>query len=279
MANFTLDEFQATLRNTARTNRFEAEIYSPKAVSEYSRKVSIRIDSVSFPGKNIRTVTNENVYGPTYEVAQGLTYAEEINIGFYMNNNHEERWFFNDWQDKIINPRTYNVAYYDQYVSKMRVFQLDEANNRTCGIEIRDVFPKTVNGIDYSHSDANNIVKGSVGLAFKEWVPIYVDATSGAIQVDEAYDDISSTRRGVSSPVINIRSNRGIRQITEGVLGDSFPPQRITTPNIVRQAGQAFNDVLEARNQVVQAQQKVVAFKNFFQGVTRRPFGNLGIKF
>ena len=216
MAQFTLQQFQASLRENARSNRFEAEIYSPKAVSNYSRTVSIRIESVSMPGKNIRTVTNENVYGPTYEVAQGLTYAEEININFLMKNNHEERWFFNDWQDKIIDPSSYNVAYYDSYVSKMRVYQLDEKDRRTTGIEIRDVFPKTINAIEFNNAEQNGLIKGSVGMAFREWVPIYIDVDSGQEQVDEAYDSRSWTSRGYNPVTINIRSNRGIRQLQDG---------------------------------------------------------------
>ena len=42
-------------------------------------------------------------------------------------------------------------------------------------------------------------------------------------------------------------------------------------------AGKVFNDVLAARDKVVFAQQKVVAFKNFFKGITRNPLSNLGI--
>src|SRR6056300_118886 len=100
-----LDNFIATLnKGTARTNRFEAVLYPPSALIQAGanngiRDLSLRMESVAFPGKNIRTTTNENVYGPTYEVAQGLTYAEEISITFYLNSSHEERLFFNSWQD------------------------------------------------------------------------------------------------------------------------------------------------------------------------------------
>ena len=42
-------------------------------------------------------------------------------------------------------------------------------------------------------------------------------------------------------------------------------------------ASKAYNDVIAARDKVVFAQQKVVAFKNFFKGITRNPLSNLGI--
>ena len=78
-------------------NRFEVEIASPVVASAVEthqeitaaeslrgivRKtvnipaaefVSFKVVNVTMPGKNIRTTTNENVYGPTYEMAQGMT--------------------------------------------------------------------------------------------------------------------------------------------------------------------------------------------------------------
>ena len=281
-----LDTFIATLdKGTARTNRFEAEIIPPAALGasgangSFIRDLNLRIESVAFPGKNIRTTTDENIYGPTYEVAQGLTYAEELSITFYLNNTHEERWFFNSWQDYIVSPRTYDVSYYNEYVSRMRVFQLDQNDNRTAGIEIRDVFPKTVNEIEFSSGSTNELVKGTVGMAFREWAPLEVDPVSGRATVYAEYEE-TSIGSGPRAPK-NFALTR---------FNDSFPRQRPISNNFVdsipgrqkgifEDAGRAFNQVLDARNQVVQAQQKVVAFKNFFKGITRssNPLGNLGI--
>ena len=281
-----LDTFIATLnKGTARTNRFEAEIIPPAALSrsgangQLIRDLNLRIESVSFPGKNIRTTTNENVYGPTFEVAQGLTYAEEISVTFYLNSTHEERWFFNSWQDYIVSPTTYNISYYNEYVSRMRVFQLDQNDNRTAGIEIRDVFPKTINEIAFSQGSTNELVKGTVGMAFREWAPLEVDPVTGRATVYQEYEEQASGA-GPRAPK-NFALTR---------FNDSFPRSRPISNNFIdlvpprakgifEDAGQAFNDVLAARNQVVQAQQKVVAFKNFFKGITRssNPLGNLGI--
>lgn len=282
-----LDTFIATLnKGTARTNRFEAEISPPSAIQaagangQLIRDLNLRIESVAFPGKNIRTTTNENVYGPTYEVAQGLTYAEEISVTFYLNSSHEERLFFNSWQDYIVSPSTYNVSYYDEYVSTMRVFQLDQNDRRTAGIEIRDVFPKTVNEVGMNQSSSNELVKGTVGMAFKEWVPLECNPETGDARPYEEYTETTARRGARTSPNFSVsRFNdsfpTGLRSIGNQYI-DSVP-SRIKGP--FEDAGRAFNQVLDARNQVVQAQQKVVAFKNFFKGITRssNPLGNLGI--
>ena len=151
MAENKFEEWLATMMKggQARPNRFECIINFPATiqanmVSQLPRDFTFRINSVSFPGKNIRTTTDENIYGPSYEVAQGLTYGEEISIEFYLRNTHEERWVFNSWQDYIVAPDSYNVEYYKNYVADIEVYQLDEQNNRTAGIKIKNCFPKTL---------------------------------------------------------------------------------------------------------------------------------------
>jgi hypothetical protein len=281
-----IDTFVATLnKGTARTNRFEAEIVPPAAIAgagangQLIRDLNLRIESVAFPGKNIRTTTDENIYGPTYEVAQGLTYAEEISMTFYLNNNHEERWFFNSWQDYIVSPTTYDVSYYNEYVSTMRVYQLDQNDRRTAGIEIRDVFPKTINEIEFSHGSTNELVKGTVGLAFREWAPLEIDPVSGVARVYDEYQPFtagSGPRAPANFSILRFNDSFPRSRPISNAFVDLVPPR---AKGIFEDAGKAFNQVLDARNQVVQAQQKVVAFKNFFKGITRssNPLGNLGI--
>lgn len=57
-------------------------------------------------------------------------------------------------------------------------------------------------------------------------------------------------------------------------FNDKFPGRE---KGIFEDAGKAFNDVLAARDRVVFAQQKVLAFRNFFRGITKNPISNLGI--
>ena len=185
MASTKLDDFYATIskHGQAKPNRFECEVFLPELVRQASntqlpRDLNLRIVGASFPGKNIRTTTDENIYGPSYEVAQGLTYGEEITLEFLLKQNHEERLVFNAWQDFIVSPTTYNVSYYNDYVSNIRVYQLDEQGHRTAGIEIRNCFPKTVNAIEYNMDTTSQLIKSTVGMSFKEWVPLASKGTT-----------------------------------------------------------------------------------------------------
>lgn len=208
MAVNNIDSFMSTFRTRAfaRANRFEAEIFQPVGFVENAdlRDLSLRIQSIQFPGRNIRSVTNETVYGPTYELAQGVTYADEMVVTFYLSSDHRERWFFDAWQSLIYDPQTYNLEYYNNYTSTMKVYQLTndedvtltlnanqnfeeerggiEVKNekRIAGIEIRNVFPKTLNPLDYSQESNNQILLMQVGFSFREWVPLVdLDSTEG----------------------------------------------------------------------------------------------------
>ena len=196
-ANFDLNQFQHSASGTfARPNRFEAIITAPATLQtnavqaepvnqiftgrtastlDASRFVSLRLAQVQMPGRNIRTVTNDNIYGPTHEVAQGLTFAEELTCVFYLSNDHAEKQFFVDWQDTIVDEKTYNVSYYNEYVTTMLVHQLDRNDVITATVEIRDIFPKTISVLDYGQATNNDILRLTVGFAFREWAPYLKD--------------------------------------------------------------------------------------------------------
>ena len=76
------------------------------------------------------------MYGLTYEMAQGLTYAESISMNFYLSTNHFERTYFMNWMDFIVKPDSYNLEYYDNYKKNIQLYQLDKNNERTVGIQI-----------------------------------------------------------------------------------------------------------------------------------------------
>jgi hypothetical protein len=290
MAENKFEEWLASMMKggQARPNRFECNINFPAAikanmVSQLPRDFTFRINSVSFPGKNIRTTTDENIYGPSYEVAQGLTYGEEISIEFYLRNTHEERWVFNSWQDYIVAPDSYNVEYYRNYVADIEVYQLDEQNNRTAGIKIKNCFPKTLNAIEMSNETASALLKHTVGFSFKEWIPLQAqgDIASGKATWVEypEYKEKVVTRRGAPSLGFGVGTPNSTRfpntsRPVGAAFNDKFPGRE---KGIFEDAGKAFNDVLAARDKVVFAQQKVLAFRNFFKGITKNPISNLGI--
>jgi hypothetical protein len=172
---FNIDNFQADVFKYAHAhaNRFEMFMSLPSGLydSASAKAAALRCDTITMPGKNLRTVTNENIYGPTHEIAQGLIFAETISATFTLSADHFEKRVFDNWINYIYNPDTFGMGFYKDYVGTMNIYQLDKDNNITYGITLFDVFPKTINPIEYSNSNGE-IIKLGVDFAFREWKEI-----------------------------------------------------------------------------------------------------------
>ena len=80
----------------ATPNRFEVIITPPPKMGAVSitnpfhgserasdaRAISLRCESINMPGRNLNTLTDSNIYGPTREIVDGVTYAEDIAMTF-----------------------------------------------------------------------------------------------------------------------------------------------------------------------------------------------------
>ena len=185
----------------SKPNRYEVMIYLPAGVSgasvqdagesatnvkglknsEAARRVSFRCDSISIPGRNLRTQLNGNIYGPPHEVVQGITFGE-LQATFYLGNDLGERYFFEEWQKTTYNPTTYNINYYKEYVGALEIYQLNEQDERTYGCRLVEVFPKTISQIDYGHGNSNAINKITVGFMYRYWENIATDEKKASLE-------------------------------------------------------------------------------------------------
>ena len=128
----TLEQGLANLRSGdfSYANKYEAEISFPAVVNNREmRNLSIRCDTISIPGRNLRTVMNGNIYGPPHEIVQGQTFAP-VEATFYCGSDLAERYFFEDWQKITYNPTTYNINYYKEYIGSVEIYQLNEQDHK-----------------------------------------------------------------------------------------------------------------------------------------------------
>ena len=193
----------------AKANRYEVVILLPSGVTngdfqgageaamatnvlsrlggETARRISFRCDSISIPGRNLRTQMNGNIYGPPHEIVQGQTFAP-VEATFYCGSDLAERYFFEDWQKITYNPDTYNINYYKEYIGSVEIYQLNEQDERTYGCKLEEVFPKTVAALAYRHGSNNQIQKVSVELAYRYWRNIATEPKKAAL--DSTLQDI-----------------------------------------------------------------------------------------
>tara|TARA_B100000073_G_scaffold54995_1_gene40662 strand:+ start:605 stop:1306 length:702 start_codon:yes stop_codon:yes gene_type:complete len=154
------------------------------------RETSLACESISFPGRNIDTTTDTNIYGPTREIASGFSYAE-VSATFRCSSDMKEKLYFETWQKQSFNTQTWSMQYYEDYIGAVQIFQLDENNNRKYGVELVEAFPKTIGAMTLDYSNGNEINKLPVTFSYRWWknlndeadLPVPVqDAIAGLLQ-------------------------------------------------------------------------------------------------
>ena len=133
------------------------------------RDISMRVESVTLPGRTLTTVAESNVYGPNREIVEGVTYADEIAIDFHASSGLDERVFFENWQRQAFNEKTWNIGFYNDYVGSMEIYLLDRQDVRRYGIKCWEVFPKTITANTLTAAEATEIIKTNVSFSFRYW--------------------------------------------------------------------------------------------------------------
>jgi len=211
--------------------------------SEVQRGLRAYVESVDMPGRNLDTV-DFKTYGPKRSIVNGHSFSGEVTMSVYCDKYLRQRSFFEMWQKAAFDQGTNNVHFYDEYTGGLRIYQLGSfAGNQdrdriAYGVELFEVFPKTISAVSYSQGDNDTIQKISVVLAFRNWINITMDesgsyTTGGPYQkptvigaekglIGGLLDKLPPELRRAGRDVVNtIRTKVPIGAVTGGKV---FPP-------------------------------------------------------
>ena len=132
------------------------------------KQTSLACESISFPGRNIDTTEDTNIYGPVRNIATGFSYAD-ITATFRCSRDMREKRYFETWQKLSYNPATWSMQYYEDYVGAVQIFQLDDNDERTYGVELIEAFPKTIEAQQLDYSSTDQINKLNVTFWYRWW--------------------------------------------------------------------------------------------------------------
>ena len=132
------------------------------------RRTSMRCESISFPGRNLDTTPDTNIYGPTREIVDGYSFAN-VSASFQCGIDMREKLYFETWQRLAYNVQTWAMQYYEDYVGSVQIFQLDENNIARYGVELVEAFPKTIAEQSLGYATTNEIHKISVTISYRYW--------------------------------------------------------------------------------------------------------------
>ena len=133
-----------------------------------TRKTGLQCESIEFPGRNLDTNPDTNIYGPTRDIVSGYSYAEITGI-FRCSSDMREKSFFETWQRLAYNPQTWSMGYYDDYSGALEIHQLDQQDRRRYGVQLIECFPKTIAAQSLSAQQATDVQKISVTFSYRYW--------------------------------------------------------------------------------------------------------------
>ena len=132
------------------------------------RKTGLRCESISFPGRNLDTSPDTNIYGPTREIVSGFSFAE-ISATFVCSSDMREKLFFETWQRLAFDPQTWALGYYDDYVGAVDIHQLDEQDNKRYGVQLIEAFPKTIAEQPLAYGSNDTLHRINVTFSYRYW--------------------------------------------------------------------------------------------------------------
>ena len=212
---------QETERSTL-VNQLNAE-------SEVQRGLRAYVEAIDMPGRTLDTV-DFKTYVPIRQLVSGLSFSCEITMSVYCDKYLRQRSFFEMWQKATFDQGTNNVHFYDEYTGGLRIYQLgafagnDDKDRIAYGVELFEVFPKTISAVSYSNEAENQIQKISVSLAFRNWINITMDRNG------------SYTTGGPYQKPVVIGANKGLI----GGLLSKLPPE-------LQRAGRQVTNIIRQR--------------------------------
>ena len=179
----------------SQTNIF-AQVMGQTVADQTARKTALRCESFEFPGRNLDSAPDTNIYGPEREIVQGYSYGD-VTATFQCSSDMKEKRFFETWQRLAYNPQTWSMQYYNDYTGSIKIFQLDETDRQRYGVELVECFPKTVAAQPIAYASVNEIQKVSVTFAYRYWKDL----------VDEADLPKPLTQRVAEAALNSVESN------------------------------------------------------------------------
>ena len=171
------------------------------------RKISLRAQNVTLPGRNLSTTQESNIYGPDREIVEGVTYADDISMSFQASSGLDERVFFENWQRQAFNEKTWNIGYYLDYIGHVEMYVLDKQEQRRYGIKLWEVFPKTIGPNELAY-DANDVLMLlPVSFTFRYWTSLDQSQNPKMNVFDRVFDTVVNVaERNISRNIPKVLS-------------------------------------------------------------------------
>ena len=136
------------------------------------KRLTMLCDTATLPTKSLATF-EKTIYGPVKAMPYRMTFTE-ASMSFILTDSMNEKKYFDEWQNKIVDQKTGNLGFFDDYVCDITIQKFGRtANNSdenpTYSVTLFDAWPSIVSEIQLSHSGGTEAMKLPVTFQFKKW--------------------------------------------------------------------------------------------------------------
>jgi len=166
----SISNFKSSFKtDISKPNRFDVQIPIPLGLILYlntAKKLSYRCEGASLPGRTFATLEQKN-YGPV-EKYPYLTTFTDIDLTFIVDDDMNQKVFFDTWMNYINPLSTNNYRYKNDYVTGLTINQYDVNNSLSYSVTLYDAYPISMNQMDLDWS-GDGYHKLVVTFAFTSW--------------------------------------------------------------------------------------------------------------
>ena len=199
-----INDFKSSFRtDLARSNRFDVNIPIPLTLIPYvstSKQLNYRCENANLPGRTFSTI-DQKTYGPI-EKYPTLTSFTDIDLTFIVDDNMDQKVFFDAWLNYINPQYNNNFRYKSDYSTIITINQYDVTNNLTYSINLYDAYPISINQMDLDWS-GDGFHKLTVTFAYTYWKNNSLQAL-GMELVDAGINAVSSALGGLGGSAIGV---------------------------------------------------------------------------
>lgn len=186
----SIDAFRNNLAyhgGPAPVNRYE--VYVGRRSGQHS-SLTLVCEQAELPGKTILTV-EDKLYGPVRKIGYGQMFIDTTMTFICTANGWEEKEFFDNWQNDIVDPEMFDASYYEDYTTDIQLRTFTEKNTRSYGIQFMEAFPLNVGAINLGWSQNNEYARLSVTFAYRRWKQIKDERDAVGVDTVLTFETVS----------------------------------------------------------------------------------------
>lgn len=129
--------------------------------------INIKCHTAMFPQRSLATSERLQNSSP-FRTPYSANY-DPVTFSFYADGRADTRRYLDLWQNTVINVGSNTLNFYNEFVSDIRMWNVNEAGRRTYGVRLFEAYPLAVGALDISFANMNNFQNIISSFAYRRW--------------------------------------------------------------------------------------------------------------